>query len=204
MISNKISAPPTGVSSSLKVFDMQTADVASSIEILTRSGLESWKYQDFQTEIERADSLILVAKLGETVVGFCIARLITNYYYSATDNVKTKIGESNRIKFNDVKYNNVEFRFECEIYNLAIDEKHRRRGYAGVLLDELIRRLPGANAGLVRLEVRKSNETAIRFYRKNDFRAIYERKNFYAHPSENGIVMEKKLALGRRFKRLSR
>ena len=41
------------------------------------------------------------------------------------------------------------------------------------------------------LEVRQSNQHAIEFYKRNGFRIISERKNYYLNPSENAWVMER-------------
>jgi ribosomal-protein-alanine N-acetyltransferase len=44
------------------------------------------------------------------------------------------------------------------------------------------------------LEVRHSNHRAIRFYRRNRFRIISRRKNYYRDPSEDAWVMERPAA----------
>ena len=40
------------------------------------------------------------------------------------------------------------------------------------------------------LEVRESNQTAINFYKKNKFKEISIRKNYYSKPTENAIIMK--------------
>jgi ribosomal protein S18 acetylase RimI-like enzyme len=43
------------------------------------------------------------------------------------------------------------------------------------------------------LEVRLSNQRAIRFYQKNGFSIASRRKNYYRNPPEDAWVMERKL-----------
>ena len=40
------------------------------------------------------------------------------------------------------------------------------------------------------LEVRESNKVAINFYKKNNFKEISIRKNYYSEPTENAIIMK--------------
>ena len=40
------------------------------------------------------------------------------------------------------------------------------------------------------LEVRESNQVAINFYKKNKFKEISVRKNYYSEPNENAIIMK--------------
>jgi ribosomal-protein-alanine N-acetyltransferase len=79
---------------------------------------------------------------------------------------------------------------EREILNLAVDPAYRRRGVARRLIEQqLMERRLGQGEGSWFLEVRESNEPAIRLYESLGFRASGRREGYYNNPVEAGIVM---------------
>ena len=70
-----------------------------------------------------------------------------------------------------------------EILAIATVEEYRNKGIAQELLDKI-------KTKDIFLEVRKSNEKAINFYKKNNFKEISIRKNYYSEPTENAIIMK--------------
>ena len=70
-----------------------------------------------------------------------------------------------------------------EILAIATIEKYRNNGIAQELLDKI-------KTKDIFLEVRESNQTAINFYKKNNFKEISIRKNYYSEPTENAIIMK--------------
>ena len=80
---------------------------------------------------------------------------------------------------------------EGEITNVAISEACRNRGYGEQLVTELMQQ--GRKHGIRRyvLEVRVSNEPAIRLYQKLGFSVLGTRKNFYEKPSEDAYIMSR-------------
>ena len=70
-----------------------------------------------------------------------------------------------------------------EILSIATIEKYRNKGIAQELLDKI-------KTKDIFLEVRESNQTAINFYKKNNFKEIRIRKNYYSEPTENAIIMK--------------
>lgn len=80
---------------------------------------------------------------------------------------------------------------EGEITNVAISEACRNRGYGEQLVTELMQQ--GRKHGIRRyvLEVRVSNEPAIRLYQKLGFSVLGTRKNFYEKPSEDAYFMSR-------------
>lgn len=78
---------------------------------------------------------------------------------------------------------------EGEITNVAVSPSARRRGIGGALLDRLLMESRKAGICNVILEVRVSNEEAIRLYQKKGFTVAGLRKNFYECPAEDGYVM---------------
>ena len=74
---------------------------------------------------------------------------------------------------------------ENEILNLAVALSLRRRGIGRLLLAEALSRLSGP----VFLEVRESNEAALRLYESAGFVAAGIRREYYGNPMECAIVM---------------
>ena len=70
-----------------------------------------------------------------------------------------------------------------EILAIATVEEYRNKGIA----QELLNKIKIKN---IFLEVRESNQTAINFYKKNKFKEISIRKNYYSKPTENAIIMK--------------
>ena len=78
---------------------------------------------------------------------------------------------------------------EGEITNVAVAPSVRRRGVGQELLSELIGRLAQKEIYRIVLEVRVSNEPAIRLYENQGFVTMGKRKNFYEKPVEDAYVM---------------
>lgn len=79
---------------------------------------------------------------------------------------------------------------EGSITNVAVQKSARRCGVASRLLERLIEAVKSENASFLFLEVRKSNEAAIRLYEKFGFLICGERKNFYTAPLEDAYIMK--------------
>jgi ribosomal-protein-alanine N-acetyltransferase len=77
---------------------------------------------------------------------------------------------------------------EVYITNVAVNTDCRGKGYGKILVNHLIRQSEIENAFFITLEVRKSNENAIKLYEKCGFRLIGERKNFYSKPTEDALI----------------
>ena len=78
---------------------------------------------------------------------------------------------------------------EGEITNVAVAPAARRRGIARALLTELKQQLACRNVTQIVLEVRVSNEPAIRLYEQMGFSVLGVRKNFYEKPAEDAYIM---------------
>jgi len=79
--------------------------------------------------------------------------------------------------------------YEGYINNVVIDSEYRNRGLAALLLKRVLQY--GSEAGVTEytLEVRVSNEPAIRLYEGLGFKSEGIRKRFYEHPVEDAHVM---------------
>ncbi len=72
-----------------------------------------------------------------------------------------------------------------DIYMLMVTSEYRKQGIASDLLDNLYYKN-------IILEVRESNSSAIKFYKKHEFKQIRTIKNYYEN-NEAGLVMYKEL-----------
>lgn len=78
---------------------------------------------------------------------------------------------------------------EANICNIAVAPDNQGRGLGYQLMQALIAEFPARGVMYATLEVRASNERAIRLYRKCGFAEVGIRKDFYSHPREDGILM---------------
>lgn len=81
---------------------------------------------------------------------------------------------------------------EGDISNVVTDQAYRRQGVGRKMLEELLKE--GIEMGIeaFTLEVRKSNEAAIRLYEQLGFVTEGIRKNFYEKPREDALIMWKR------------
>ena len=77
-----------------------------------------------------------------------------------------------------------------EIYNIAVESTHARSGIGYELMRAAVHESGRRSARKVILEVRKSNNPAINFYIKFNFKIIGDRKNYYSNPIEDAYIME--------------
>ncbi len=77
----------------------------------------------------------------------------------------------------------------CTVANLAIDEKYHRKGLGTQLVKHLMQACKSEEPSHFYLEVRESNEKAIKFYKTLAFSIIGKRKNYYSKPKEDACLM---------------
>jgi len=79
---------------------------------------------------------------------------------------------------------------ELRLMNLAVRPSMRREGIGRALAVEAVRIAAGLTASRAVLEVRASNEAAQGLYRKLGFVPISTRRQYYANPTEDAVIME--------------
>lgn len=84
---------------------------------------------------------------------------------------------------------------ECQITNVAVKEAFRRQGIARAMLQHLLVLCEEKRIVKVTLEVRCGNANAIALYESLGFLRDGIRKNFYAHPKEDALLMSKALSV---------
>ncbi len=80
---------------------------------------------------------------------------------------------------------------EGYIFNVAVDENERKKGIGTALINTLVTFAKKNSLAFLTLEVRQSNEKALRLYSNAGFIKVGERKNYYTSPTENAVLMTK-------------
>jgi ribosomal-protein-alanine N-acetyltransferase len=75
------------------------------------------------------------------------------------------------------------------VMNVAVDPDHRRRGIATLLLNRLFESTDDGTRRGYTLEVRVSNEGAIKLYQAAGFRARGVRRGYYTDNREDALIM---------------
>lgn len=81
---------------------------------------------------------------------------------------------------------------EGYITNIAVTNNYRRLNIASRLLESLLLFAEESKLSFISLEVRESNEKAIKLYEKFNFKLEGKRNNFYDSPKENALIMTKR------------
>lgn len=140
----------------------QDQDIPLIHEMSVQCGLNTWTESDFYRELMRDEAILIVSKTQDgRFSGFIHGRLSTN---PSTEP-------------------------QAEIYNIATAPNCRRMGAATWLVMSFLEECRAKEIERVLLEVRKSNDAAIRFYQKMGFGALGVRKRFYSSPPEDAIAM---------------
>ncbi len=145
-------------------------DIEGVLRIAEECSLAVWKREDYQQEVERGNSFLAGVRIDDNLVGFIAVRI----YLSETNN-------------------NSDYS-EADILNIGVLESFRGKGIGSLLLDEFLDKAQKLKIRNVWLEVRKSNLEARSFYRRKRFVEIYERRNFYAQPTDDAVVMKFEVA----------
>ena len=82
---------------------------------------------------------------------------------------------------------------QAHINNLAVLPELRGRGLGTQLLEAVIAEAAHLGAILLTLEVRQSNEPALRLYEKAGFYREGVRKNYYTNPIEDALILSRKI-----------
>jgi len=160
--------------SSARVSELETAEarvrpVASShiadlIRLGSEANLNPWTAQNYLDELQTPNSVMVVLEdANARTIGFIVGRIVSS---SVDDDSK-----------------------DAEIYNVAVAEQHRRKGFGQLLFDTFMANCSSHAIQNVWLEVRESNRQAIDFYARNGFEPVQKRNNFYQNPREHAVLM---------------
>jgi [ribosomal protein S18]-alanine N-acetyltransferase len=85
---------------------------------------------------------------------------------------------------------------EAEILTIAVAKSIRRHGIGARLMDETLRKLHGARAESLFLEVDSANTAAVKLYKRFGFRKVGERAAYYQGPEGAAAALVMRLDLG--------
>lgn len=80
---------------------------------------------------------------------------------------------------------------EGDVLNVAVRKDRQREGIGNFLMESMMRLASERGIDIIHLEVRKSNETAIRLYERLGFLRDGLRKGYYTDPVEDAVLMTK-------------
>lgn len=80
---------------------------------------------------------------------------------------------------------------ETDMMNLAVHADHRRQGIGESLIQALVILLKENGSRQLTLEVRSSNHAARELYGKMGFTQAGLRRNYYANPKEDALILRK-------------
>ncbi len=145
---------------SVRIFRACFRDISSVLDISEECALSPWTEQSYFDELEREDSVFLVAKEASSgkPVGFLTGRLNLSG--------------------------------EAELYNIGVRNKHRKRGIGTGLLQAFLDACSENSVQGVFLDVRASNSEAIEFYLGKGFETTARRRHFYRNPPEDALIMK--------------
>ena len=154
-----------------KVAKAVREDIESVLKIAEECGLAPWSKNDCLLELERGDSIFLIARTQKSqALGFILGRVLPGQVAGS---------------------------FIAEIYNLGVSPNFRRCGIGSLLLTEFFALAESLGVTKVFLEVRSMNFDAIEFYKKQGFEAYSARPSFYKDPPDAATLMH---ALVRQFR----
>ena len=79
---------------------------------------------------------------------------------------------------------------EAEILNLAVEASQRRQGIGWLLVQKAIAECEAAGVRTIFLEVRESNEGALRLYARAGFKENGRRAEYYREPTEDALILQ--------------
>ena len=146
------------------------------VRIADECHLEFWSAEAYREELKSKESCFLISANGNEVFGFIVGR----FHPSSTDGTLSKNAEAAEES-------------EADIVNIGIKSKYRKAGIGRQMLETFLEKAKRQHIKKVWLEVRKSNSIALKFYLANGFVKTGERRNFYANPPEDAVIMCLKL-----------
>jgi ribosomal-protein-alanine N-acetyltransferase len=156
---------------------MKPSDVEQVAAIEAQCFSMPWSEKGFLDSIAREDTIFLVAELDKEPETKPLDISLEEEKQATTgDRIAGYIG----------MYTSFE---EGEITNVAVSSEYRKQGIGNLLVTAM--QSAGKEQKLERivLEVRVSNERALSLYKRNGFKELGIRKNFYEKPTEDAIIM---------------
>lgn len=155
------------VDTDLVVRKMRDSDINAVVALESEIFPDAWPAESFRESVNGPDGGGLVV---ETRNGTSKKLIAYACYYSAAG--------------------------ETHLTNIAVAPDHRRQGIANRILESLYEKAKAAGSDALFLEVRASNETAMKLYASHGFQELYRRKNYYHDPREDAVVFVREFSNG--------
>ena len=153
----------------------ETTDVEDIVQINRKCLPENYAPAFFHRMLSENRQISCVAIQGEKIVGYLMSR---------RDHRHTLRG--NKVR--------------CHIMSVAVLHEYRKQGIGGMMLKYIIDQCGKNLIHEIVLEVRESNESAIRLYRTYGFEKEKTLQRYYLD-GEDGVLMRKKIAKKRNEKK---
>lgn len=147
-----------------RIRSVETSHLGDLIRIAEETNLNRWTAQHYLEELKSPTSIMFrLESVDNETIGFIVGRTVAS--------------------------NDDDEAVDAEIYNVGVDPKFQRLGYGQTLLTAFLDACRERKVLKIWLEVRETNAPAVGLYARNDFIPVTIRKDFYADPRENGILM---------------
>jgi len=144
----------------------ELSDIIPVIEINLRTLPEHYSDYFYESLLEELPEAFVVAEISSKIVGYIMCKM--------------EHGFSNFKKLGFVK--------KGHVVSIAVIDEHRRKGFGSVLVDESIKGVKSIHGSELYLEVRCSNNDAVRLYEKLGF-SITQRLKAYYRDGEDAYLM---------------
>ncbi|MBR0399152.1 MAG: ribosomal protein S18-alanine N-acetyltransferase [Eubacterium sp.] len=173
---------------------MCAADLDAVARIETENFSTPWKRADFEHYLDDPQVLFLVAVLTRAGATECDPG--NGLQQSAPSDAQQKAGRAVQPKSGGAEQKTIAGYIGClyaadegDITNVSVDAACRRRGIGRELVRTLLTESARRGCERIFLEVRQSNEAAVRLYEMHGFQEISIRKNYYQKPAEDALLM---------------
>ena len=144
----------------------ELSDIIPVMEINLRTLPEHYSDYFYESLLEELPEAFIVAEISGKIVGYIMCKI--------------EHGFSNFKKLGFVK--------KGHVVSIAVIDEHRCKGFGSVLVDEAIKGVKSIDGSELYLEVRCSNNDAVRLYEKLGF-SIIQRLKAYYRDGEDAYVM---------------
>ena len=144
----------------------ELSDIIPVIEINLRTLPEHYSDYFYESLLEELPEAFIVAEISGKIIGYIMCKI--------------EHGFSNFKKLGFVK--------KGHIVSIAVIDEHRRKGFGSVLVDEAVKGVKTIQGSELYLEVRCSNNDAVKLYEKLGF-SIIQRLKAYYRDGEDAYVM---------------
>ena len=144
----------------------ELSDIIPVIEINLRTLPEHYSDYFYESLLEELPEAFIVAEISGKIVGYIMCKIAHGF--------------SNFKKLGFVK--------KGHVVSIAVIDEHRRKGFGSVLVDEAVKGVKTIQGSELYLEVRCSNNDAVKLYEKLGFSIIQKLKTYY-RDGEDAYVM---------------